>query len=129
VVLRLPDPSVAVFRATVLSMALVFAAGPNASLYCEASCDSQIAAVSGCHHEARSSTSIATANSCRDTGQTSAILLKDDPRRRASFDGADSVVAAAEFRLAMAANSVRPIGDCGRAPSDLKRPLTTPLRI
>ena len=39
------------FRATILTVVLVFAAGPSASLFCKAWCDPQVAAESGCHHD------------------------------------------------------------------------------
>lgn len=118
------------FRATILSIVLVFGAGPSVSLFCKAWCDPHAAAASGCHHEdTGNSTSVASDHSCQDTTQGSAVLLKEDPRGRASSGGAASVAVVAQFQLASMATSVRPVEDRGRAPADLKRLLNTPLRI
>ena len=116
------------FRAAVLSIVLLFAAGPSASLFCQAWCGPEVAAARGCHHEDNgSSTSIAGDQSCRDSIQESAILTKDD-LRRTSTEGAGNVIVI-HLPLALAATSLRAVGNQGRAPSDLKRPPTTPLRI
>jgi hypothetical protein len=124
----LTQTSVAVFRATVLSIVLVFAAGPSASFFCKAWCDPAVAAAVGCHHEDNgSSTSIADDESCRDSIQESAILTKDDLRRASTEGGGD--VVAIHLPPALAVTSLRLVGNQGRAPSDLKRPPTTPLRI
>ncbi len=119
-----------VFRATVLSVVLMFGAGPSVSLFCKAWCDPQSAAASGCHHEdSGSSTSVTSDHTCQDTLSGSAVLLKEDPRGRASSGDAGSVVVAAQFQFASMATSVRQIEDRGRAPTGLKRLLNTPLRI
>ena len=121
--------SVVVFRATVLSIVLVFAAGPSASLFCKAWCDPHEAAASGCHHqESGSVASVADDDSCLDSIQGSAILTKED-LRLASTQDLGNVTAIAQPPLAPAAISLRAAGNQRRAPSDLKRPLTTPLRI
>ena len=121
--------SVVVFRATVLSIVLVFAAGPSASLFCKAWCDPAEAAASGCHHqESASVASVADDGSCRDTIQGGAILTKEDLRRASSQD-LGNVTAIAPPPLAPAAIGLRASGNQRRAPSALKRPPTTPLRI
>jgi hypothetical protein len=118
-----------VFRATVLSIVLLFAAGPSVPLFCKAWCDPHAAAASGCHHEDNgSSTSVASDDSCEDAIQGNAILLRED-LARASTEGAGNVIAVAHFQLALAETNLRAPGNQGSAPSDLKRPLTTPLRI
>jgi len=120
---------VVVFRATVLSIVLVFAAGPSASLFCKAWCEPKVAAARGCHHEDHdSSSSVSGDDFCQDSIQGSAILTKED-LRRASTEGAGDVIAIAQFPFALAATSLRAAGNQGRAQSVLKRPPTTPLRI
>ena len=86
------------FRATVLSIVLMFAAGPpSASLFCKAWCDPHAAAASGCHHEDNgSSISVARDDSCQDAIQGTAILLKEE-LRRAFTEGAGTVITAAPF--------------------------------
>lgn len=122
--------SVIVFRATVLSIALVFAAGPSASLLCKAWCDPHSAAISGCHHEGSgSSTSVTRDHTCRDSIQGSAAFLKEHLRGRASSGGTSSAGAVTQYQIAPVATSERLIDDHGRAPTGLKRPLNTPLRI
>ena len=121
--------SVVVFRATVLSIVLVFAAGPSASLFCKAWCDPHEAAASGCHHqESGSVASVADDDPCLDSVQGSAILTKEG-LRLASTQDLGNVTAIAQPPFAPAAISRRAAGNERRAPSDLKRPLTTPLRI
>jgi hypothetical protein len=117
-----------VFRATVLSIVLVFAAGPSASLFCKAWCDPREAAASACHHQESGSARVADDDSCRDSIQGSAILTKEDLRRASPQDLGD-VTATDQPLLAPAAISLRAAGNQRRAASDLKRPLTTPLRI
>jgi hypothetical protein len=115
-------------RAISLSIVLLFAAGPSASLFCKAWCDPLAAADSGCHHEdSGSSTNVTSDDSCQDSIQGSAVLTKED-LRRVSSQGV-GVIAVAHFQLALAAVGPRAVGNHGRAPFDLKPPLTTPLRI
>jgi hypothetical protein len=122
--------SVVVFRATLLSIVLMFAAGPSASLFCKALCDPQAAAENGCHHDNNvgGSVSLSAVDSCRDSVQALAILLKEDVRRTSSLDGG-CTPAIATFRFMTSPRSSGTVWNQGRAPSDLQRPLTTPLRV
>jgi hypothetical protein len=127
--LAITQTSVVVFRATVLSIVLLFAAGPSVPLFCKAWCDPREAAARGCHHEDNGGSPRVTSDiSCQDSIQATAILLKKDLRRAATEDACD-VISVAHVLFAPAATSLRAIGNQGRAPSDLTRPLTTPLRI
>ena len=128
-ILLIVNASVVVFRATILSIVLVFAAGPSVSLFCQAWCDPAEAAASGCHHqESGSVTSVADDDSCLDSLPGSAILTKED-LRRASIQDLSNVTAIAQPPLAPAAISLPAAGNQRRAPSGLNRPPTTPLRI
>ena len=117
------------FRATVLSIVLVFAAGPSASLFCEAWCQPQVAAAQGCHHQDRAdSTNVAPSHSCQDVVLGSDAVVKEDLRRPDSSDGVASVRAVGHLLLAPGAGLRSPHA-AGRPSPDLSRPLTTPLRI
>ena len=122
--------SVVVFRATLLSIVLMFAAGPSASLFCKALCDPQAAAENGCHHDNNvgGSVSLSAGDSCLDSVQALAILLKEDVRRTSSLDGG-CTPATPTFRFISSPTSSGTVWNQGRAPSDLQRPLTTPLRV
>ena len=70
--------SVVVFRATVLSIVVIFAAGPTASLMCKAWCEPQAAAARGCYHQDDpSSTGAAGSHSCQDAVQGSNAVVKE----------------------------------------------------
>jgi hypothetical protein len=127
--LLLIQTSAIVFRATVLSIVLLFAAGPSASLFCKAWCDPREAAASGCHHEdSGNSTSFTGDDSCPDSIQRNAILTKEN-LRSPSTQRVEHGLAIAQFPLALTATGLHAAGNQGRATFDLKRPLTTPLRI
>lgn len=118
-----------VLRAIVLSVVLLFVAGPTVPLLCNVLCDPHAAAASGCHHEDNgSSTSVASDDSCEDSIQGNAIILRED-LARASTDCAGNVIAVAHYQLALAETSLRALRNLEPAPTGLKRPLTTPLRI
>jgi hypothetical protein len=112
---------VVVFRAAVLSIVVMLAAGPSASLICSAWCDTAAAATSFHHDESGSSARIASDVFCQDVVQNG-IALKEDLRR-----AIHSMNPAALAPSAPA--GVRLPDTRGRAPSGLKRPLITPLRI
>ena len=121
-------PSVIVFRATLLSIVLLFAVGPSASLLCNTRCTPNPAAVSECHHTDHSPTGMVNDDSCKESVQGNVILVKDDPRR-ALTGCAGHVTAVAHSQVALAAAMLRAVGNPGPVASDLQRPLTTPLRI
>jgi hypothetical protein len=118
-----------VFRATVLTVVLLFAAGPSAPLICKAWCDPLAAAGNGCHHMDNGGiASVRAVDSCDDSVQGLAGLRKEDLRRAPTSDGG-AVVSAARFQIVPAATRVVPSWSRGRPPSDLNQPGTTPLRI
>jgi hypothetical protein len=116
-----------VFRATILTVVLLFTAGPSASLFCRAWCDPFVAAEDGCHHEDGGAASVSGDDSCDDSVQGPAGLLKEDLRRAPVRDG-DAVVLTARFQITSTAVRLVPARNRGRPP-DLNQPQTTPLRI
>jgi hypothetical protein len=118
-----------VLRAIVLSIVLLFVAGRTVPLLCNVWCEPQAAAASGCHHEDNGgSTSVASDDSCEDSIQGNAVILRES-LTRASTDGLGNVIAVAHYQLAVADASLRARRNERPAPTGLKRPLTTPLRI
>lgn len=116
------------FRAAILTVVLLFAAGPNASLFCKAWCAPQAAAESGCHHEqSGEDVSVGGADSCEDSVGP-ASLLKEDLRRAPAPDAGPGVLMT---RLQVTAPAMRHVAAWpqGRPPSVLRQPRTTPLRI
>jgi hypothetical protein len=84
--------------------------------------------VSECHHTDNSSTGVSNDDFCENSLQGNVILVKENPRRVLT-EGAGTVTAVAYLQVALPATSLRAVGNQGPATSDLKRPLTTPLRI
>ena len=117
------------FRSAIPAIVFLFAVGSNASVLCKAWCDPRTTAETGCHHEDNStSPALNGGDSCQDSLQGGAAFVKEDLRRGVAHDDAsDAVLDLAKF--AFAATRLRPLVNQDRAPSDLKRPLTTPLRI
>ena len=117
------------FRATILTVVLVFAAGPSASLFCKAWCDPQVAAESGCHHDDfGGSASLSAGDTCRDSVLGLAVFMKEDGRR-SSFSESGLILPVAKFQLVPSPRIPGAVWSRGRAPSALQRPLTTPLRV
>ena len=117
------------FRATILTVVLLFAAGPSASLFCKAWCDPQAAAENGCHRDTNGDrASVSSDHSCDDSLQGPAGLMKED-LHRAPAPGGSAVVSNTWFQLVPTATHLVPTWTRGRPPFDLNRPQTTPLRI
>jgi hypothetical protein len=117
-----------VFRAAVLTVALLFAAGPSASLLCKAWCDPDVAARDGCHHSgADSSASLTSDDSCESV-RGMAVLLKEDVRPGSSLDPGFAVEMA-KLRFGLFSITDRSAWHRVPGPSDRQRPLITPLRI
>lgn len=115
------------FRATILTVVLLFAAGPSASLFCTAWCDPHVAAENGCHHEDNGGAAGVSSNdSCGDSVQAPA--LKEDLRPAPAPDGS-AVLLTARFQTIATETRLVPAWNRGRPPSDLNQPQTTPLRI
>lgn len=116
------------FRAIILTVVLLFAAGPSASQLCLAWCDPHAAAESGCHHERNSGQNVTRHDSCEDSIQWLGGALKEDLRRAPASDGG-AVVLTARFQIVPSASRLGAAWNLGRLPSDVNRPQTAPLRI
>jgi hypothetical protein len=121
---------VVVFRATVLSVVLLFAAGPSALVLCKALCDPHAAAANGCRHQDNGTASQVSGNaSCQDMALGVSALLKENVRRGASAGVGGAAVLVATFEFVTTTSRVHPVHGAERGTSDQKRPLSTPLRI
>lgn len=128
--LAISHMSVVVFRATLLSVVLLFAAGPSASVLCKALCDPHAAAANGCHHQDNGTATQVSGNaSCQDMALGATALLKEDVRRGTSAEGIGATVPVASFQLVTRTSNVRRVLGAEPGTSDQKRPLSTPLRI
>lgn len=117
------------FRASVLSIVLTLAAGPNAALLCRTWCDPQAAAASGCHQEApATSPSMAGDDTC-DNVLSAAAFLREDVRGGVASQDADQAVLVPRYHLAYSAIAARPGQEPGCGWSLDHRPLSTALRI
>jgi hypothetical protein len=121
-----------VYRATALSIVLMFVAGPSIPLLCRAWCDLQAAAAAGCHHqdngsELGSETRVSGDASCLEQA-LGPIVLAEGLRRQASGDAA-LIVGITKFRLTAPVWSDRPHDSSGPRPPTQKRSVSTPLRI
>lgn len=118
------------FRATVLSVVLLFAAGPSASVLCKALCDPHAAAARGCHPQDNGTATQVSGNaSCQDMGLGATAVLREDVRRGSSAEGVGTEVHVASFEFVTTTSSVGPVCGVERGTSDQKRPRTIPLRI
>jgi hypothetical protein len=115
-------------RAAVLSMVLILAAGPSASLLCRAWCDSRAAASTGCHDQAPATTPIVADNSCDDMVLNADAFLREDAPCGVSTPEADQTVLV-RSQLAPPPTDARPGQEPGRGQSLEERPLPTTLRI
>jgi hypothetical protein len=119
-----------VFRAAVLSIVLIIAAGPSASLFCKAWCDPHAAAASGCQDEGTGgSTRIASFDSCQDPLEGSIALVRQEQRRKAASDDGASVAVAVHRQPGIGAPGLHPATAQGQIPPSLNHPLNIPLRI
>jgi len=112
-----------VVRAAVVPIVVMLVVGPSASLVCVSWCDPAAAAAANCHHE-RAGAGIGSDDPCQDVAPDAAAL-KEESRRRGDVA---TLVAHAAFQVGPAASPRSP-GARAQLPSDLKRPLVTPLRI
>ena len=129
-VLRPRWASMVMFRATLLSIVLVLAAGPSASVLCKALCDPHVAAASGCHHQDDGNATQASGDaSCQDAAPGATALLREDVRRSVSAEGIGAARPIASFQLVTRTSDVRSVFGAQPGTADQKRPLSTPLRI
>ena len=118
------------FRATLLSIVLSMAVGPNVSLLCRTWCDARAAAASGCHHEHSSTApNVAGSENC-DRG-TSAVTaaLREDVRRGTVPSGWEHAIPVSRYQLAQLMIDAGPGQEPGREWRLARRPLATALRI
>lgn len=105
---------------------LVLAAGPSASLFCQAWCDPHVAAENGCHPEATGDAAgVRRDTSCQDD---EAVGVLNEDRRVPTADGG-AIPLTARFQVIPTATCHVPAWNRGRPPSHLNQPQTTPLRI
>ncbi len=120
------------FRATVLSIVLMFVAGSSVPALCRVWCDPHPVAAAGCHHqdigsETGSKVSDSGDACCLDRAAQPTVLTEG--RWRQASPGAELVVSIPKFRLTAPALGDRPFEGSGPSPPTQKRPLPTPLRI
>jgi hypothetical protein len=118
-----------VARSTILSIVLALAIGPGGALVCRASCDPEVAAANGCHHDGDGgATSVSSTASCHDAAPGPAAMSTEAAQRGAGLDSPGVLIPAATFRFALATSSRRTRGaDLGTAGG--KRSRSIPLRI
>lgn len=114
-------------RATILTIVLMFAAGPSVSLLCQAWCEPQAAAPGGCHHDDATTPGVGNDRTCDHSTLLRASVEKEHLRRAPVRDSA--VVPAAWFRTGAASANAAPAWRRGLAPPDVNRPQTSPLRL
>lgn len=118
-----------VLRAAVLSIVLILAAGPNATLLCGIWCNSRTAATSGCLHEKQaSSASVRAGDRCDHEVLSVAAFLREDVWRSV-FVGADHAMPVPRYQLSSSTIDARPGHEPGREWALEERPLPTILRI
>ena len=113
------EPSITCFEASVLSIVLTLAGGPNASLLCGTWCDPHAAAASGCHYEDPAISPSMAGDDCCDH-----VVLNV-----AAFLQEDHAIPVPRYRLAHSTTDARPGNDTAREWSLEKRPLSTALRL
>jgi hypothetical protein len=119
-----------VFRSFTLTIVLTLAAVPAARMICQAACDPQVAAASGCHHSPRArATIVAGIDNCSSQPLTAVILLRGDERRGgASTDEGHAVFSATGYVAAgLVSHRIPSFRRAG--PPVQRRPRTTILRI
>jgi hypothetical protein len=121
---------VIVVRSTILPIVLTLAIGPGAALVCRASCDPQVAAANGCHHDSHgSATRVSSPASCQDSAPGPAAVRTETVQRGTGADGLGVLLPAASFRLALGASSRRPASGADLGTACGKRSRSIPLRI
>ena len=119
-----------VARSTILSIVLTLAIGPGVALVCRASCDPEVAAANGCHHDTDGGVSgVSSPASCHDAAPGPAAVRTETAQRGAGVDSSGVLIPAASFRFALATSSRRPARgtDIGSACGTRSRSI--PLRI
>ncbi len=120
------------FRAGVLSIVVILAAGADPALLCRTRCDPQDAAASGCHHQGlalATASTIAGDDSCEAVVLGAAAALREEGQRGGSARGADHAVVVPRYHLADLTDSTGSDPQPARDWSLERRPLRTALRI
>ena len=118
------------FRATVLSIVLTLAAGPNASVLCKAWCDRAAAAARGCHHtDGSPSATLTGTDDCGKAVPNRAVVVKEDARRGAPSSPPQQAVMVPRHHRAISSSEAHPGDDPEFTWSLAQRPLVTALRI
>lgn len=117
------------FRAALLSLVLILAAGPNAALLCGVWCHPGERMAGTCEHQTQTATPcIEPTDDCGIIG-TPVVFVREDARRNAAVPDVDGAVAIARFAFAVPAAGTRSAYEpSGRLLLQL-RPLVLALRI
>lgn len=115
-----------VFQASVLSIALILAVGPNASLLCRTWCDRPVSGA--CHQQPSTTLSVSGGDDC-NTVVPSVAILYDSGRRGEPSPGGDQPSPVFHTELMRSAAEGRPGYQPRRAWALHQRPLPTILRI
>jgi hypothetical protein len=117
-----------VFRAVVLSVVLILAVGPTASLLCRTGCDPQVAAASECDEHPGASPGMAGDDSC-DSVVLSAAFLREHTRRNVSSPDRDLAIPVPRYQAACSSIDATPGHKPERGLSLDRQSLPTVLRI
>ena len=116
------------FRAAVLCLTFIIAAGPSLSTVCKVRCATQ-GAEAGCHHgHDGSATRVEKGNSCQDQVQVATTTTKEDMRRRTPSDDVTVWVVTRSMSRAHL-SEVRSLDSPPSVRSDQRSLVLTPLRI
>ena len=119
-----------VVRSTILSIVLTLAIGPGVALVCRASCDPEVAAANGCHHDSDGSAArVSNPASCLDAAPGVAAVPPETVQRGTGADGPGVLILAASFRFALATSSRRTTSGADLGAALGTRFRSIPLRI
>lgn len=89
--LRVRQPSVHVFRTTLVVIVLILAIGQDASMLCGTWCSKAPVTSSRCSHNGKSTTlALKSTNDCKPLGSDSAVLGREDTQRDKRYQGPQS---------------------------------------
>jgi hypothetical protein len=117
------------FRASVLSIVMALAIGPDAAMICHAWCVGERQAAVPCHQGSGGSLVVAADVCCDEGVRAAAAVLVGDTKPRASAPNGDPALQALQSQISNLASVIRPDRKIGRQGSIDNRPLATALRI
>lgn len=119
------------FRPVLLFTVFLLTAGQHVSLLCQAWCDPDAAAASGCHDrgDVTDTPRFVGYDNCDDGVANAAAFFRDDARRSVSAPQADHAILVPRRAVAQTATDTRLFHEPGRLPSPGTPPLNTALRI